>query len=75
MRFTFTEFNTEFPTDLVVIHDGPDHTDPVLLGHSGATIPNAVVSSASTVLITFYDGGGLGGQGFVLSIGPGESLK
>ncbi|HRY33502.1 MAG TPA: C10 family peptidase [Bacteroidales bacterium] len=65
---TFNLFNTESNNDVVTVYDGADASAPVLLTHSGSTLPSGTYTSTSNrMFITFTSNGSTAGEGFYAS--------
>ena len=75
MRLHFTSFNTESCCDKVRVYDGNVNTAPLLHTFSGPSRPSDIVSSGSTVFVSFVTDGGTTKDGFNIvysTITPGK---
>lgn len=53
LTISFDLFETELNGDILKIYDGEDNTAPLLLEHSGSTLPNQFQASSNKVFIEF----------------------
>lgn len=53
ITLTFEQFDTELNKDVLRIYDGVDNTAPLLLEHSGNTLPETIQATGNTVFIEF----------------------
>lgn len=60
----FTAFDTETNFDGVIAYDGLTINDPVLLNHSGSTLPAAVTSTGGNILVIFLSDNTVNQGGF-----------
>jgi len=51
---SFERFSTADTNDVVKVYDGADANAPLLLSHSGNTIPAAITSTSNRMFITFH---------------------
>ena len=66
MKLTFESFDTEEDQDILYIYDGIDTNAPLLLAHSGTSIPDMVTASGPEVLLVFETNETGTGQGWFL---------
>lgn len=65
ITLTFEQFDTESGVDIVTVYDGDNTSAPVLLTHSGNTLPSSsITSTGSKMLVTFTSNSGNNYQGF-----------
>ncbi len=65
ITLTFEQFETEAAGDIVTVYDGDNTSAPVLLTHSGGTLPaGSVMSTGSKMLVTFTSNTGNNFEGF-----------
>ncbi|HRY33496.1 MAG TPA: C10 family peptidase [Bacteroidales bacterium] len=72
VTISFQRFDTEAGQDILTIYDGPSTADPVLGTFSGNSLPPAITSTGSRVLITFSSNASAGGKGWLLSYKSNE---
>ena len=63
----FTELSTEAGGDFVTVYDGPSDSSPQLWRGSGSSLPAAITSSGSAVLVTWTSDESLAGGGWRLT--------
>lgn len=63
----FSQFETEASWDYVMLYDGPDIHSPMILQHSGSTVPNPVTAVSGYLTIEFRSDCAINGHGFSLS--------
>ncbi len=65
ITLTFEQFETEAGADIVTVYDGDNTSAPVLLTHSGNTLPSGnIVSTGGKMLVTFTSNTGNNFEGF-----------
>ncbi|MBK9273951.1 MAG: T9SS type A sorting domain-containing protein [Flavobacteriales bacterium] len=77
LELTFNSFGTESGYDLLRIHDGADANAPVVLEHSGSTLPPMVTCASGTAYVEFMTDGSVNDEGWSLEytcgyVGIGE---
>lgn len=53
ITLNFTAFSTEQWYDGVIVYDGPDTNSPVLIVHTGNTIPSSITSTGGSLFVEF----------------------
>ncbi|XP_046443625.1 deleted in malignant brain tumors 1 protein-like [Daphnia pulex] len=64
IRLVLVEFDTEMGSDFFLVHDGPSTEHPVILVHSGNSIPPPIRSTGHELLIRFVTNNKVTSRGF-----------
>ncbi len=64
ITLSFTDFDTEFGYDGIIVYDGPDASSPVLGEFTGTTIPAPVTSTGGSMFVLFLSDEALRADGW-----------
>ena len=65
INLSFDNFNTQVSNDIVTVYDGSNTSAPVIGTYSGNSIPPSVISSGSTMYVTFTTNGSVTQSGWL----------